>query len=152
MFSVQALMHDLNIVDEADEHVGFELRDLVEVKRAEETVAPAKSRVRVHDHIWMIACRYGVFDHIFERRAAQGGEPRDRQVENAAWANIGSFRVHQVAEVEEPRRFTRPSRRFGDRLQVGFLVDADLACDDCTHSWGSNGVREHPSSKVRAQD
>ena len=99
--AVQPLVHHLHVVDEADEHVGFELRDLVEVERGEQAMPPAEGGVRVQDHIPVLLGGHRRRDHILERRASQGGEPRDGEVEDAPRPHIRRLGVHQVAEVEE---------------------------------------------------
>ena len=45
------MVHDLDVVDQADEDVRVELLDLVQVEGREQAVAPAERRVRVDDDV-----------------------------------------------------------------------------------------------------
>ena len=105
MFSVQALMHRFDIVDEANQHVGRKASDQIEVERGEESVPPSKGGVRVNDDIGMLVRRKRVGEHILKRGAAQCRQTREREVKDATWPNILAFGVHHVAKIEELDRF-----------------------------------------------
>ena len=134
MLRVQSLVHHLDVVDEANEHVRLKLRDLIEVERGEEPVAPAECRVGVDDDVAVLARRQGCGDDVFKRRASQGRQSRDGEIEDASGSNVRRLGVHHVAEVEEFDRVAAEVRRITHGLEVRLLVDTDLASHDRAHA------------------
>ncbi len=137
---VQAVVDDFDVVDEADEHVGFELVHLVEVERAEEAVPPAEGAVGIDDDVGMGVGRCGGGDDVLERGAAEGVESREGEVENAPRADIRRFGVHHVADVKGLDARAALAGDAGDGIKVGLLVHTDLAGDDRTHVSCSNNA------------
>lgn len=87
----------------------------------------------IDDDIWVFLSRECLGEHITKRCAAKGREAREWEIENSAWSNISCLGIHHVAEVKELDVLALERRRIADSLQVGFLVDANLTGDDCSH-------------------
>ena len=150
VLGVEALVHHLDIVHQADEHVGLELGDLVEVDRREQPMAPAKGGVGVDDDIPVVLRWLGRRDDILKRSPSEGRQSGDRQIENPARAHIRRLRVHQVAEIKELDVVAAPPRSFLHRPKVGLLVDSNLAGDDRAHADISNFSRQNGGLDGRA--
>ena len=56
MLGVESLVDDLDVIDEADEEIGRELGDLVEVEGGEEPVSPAECGVCVDECVIVVGC------------------------------------------------------------------------------------------------
>ena len=48
-------MDDFDVIDEADEDIGVEFGNLVEIEGGEEPVSPAEGGVGVDEHVFLIA-------------------------------------------------------------------------------------------------
>ena len=148
MLLVEAVVHHLDVVHQADEHLGLEHLQLVEVERAEEAVPPPERGVRVDDDVRVLGDGAGGADHVLQHRAAQAGQAAPRQVQDAARAHVRRLAVHHVSDVEELDAPVAPLRLVDHGLQVGLLVNADLSGDDCSHgTWivRRSAVRRSPN-------
>lgn len=128
--AVQAGVDDLDVVEQADEGVGLQVLHLVEVEGREQPVAPAEGGVGVDDDVFL-ALR--VADDVLERRAAQGVEPGELQVEDLPGLHVRGLVVHHVADVVQADRLPAFAGQPGDLLEVFLLIHADLPGNDRAH-------------------
>lgn len=123
-----------DVVDEANEEVGFEEFDLVEIEGAEEAVTPAEGGVCVEQGVGLgLGLGGGFVDDVFEDGAAKCVESAEWEVEDASGSDVGGFGVHAIADVVGCDGLAEGGGVVADGLCVAFFVDADLACDDCAH-------------------
>ena len=140
-YQQQALVDDLDVVDEAHKQVGLERLDLVEVERAEEAVTPAEGGVCVDDDVLAVLA---LGDGVLERGPAERVEPAEREVEDAPGLDVGGFLVHQVADVVDVDWFALLAREGGDLLKEGLLVHPDLTRENDAHGFDPSGFCSRP--------
>jgi len=130
--AVQAVVDNLDVVDQADEDVRAQGGDLIEIEGAEQAVTPAEGGVGVDQHVLVPV---GLGDGVLEGGAAEGVEAADGQVEDAARADVLGLGIHHVADVVDLHPgLALLAGHLGDGLEVGLLVHADLAGDDGAHA------------------
>jgi len=81
VLGVKLLVDDFDVVDEADEDIGFEFGDLVEIEGGEQAVTPAEGGVGVDEHVILAA---GFGDDVFEGCSAERVESGDGEIEDAS--------------------------------------------------------------------
>ncbi len=129
----ETLVDALGVVEERDVKIGVEGFDLVVIERGKEAMPPAEGGMRVDQHMLVLV---GDLENLFEDRPAKRVEPADRKVENPPLRNIGCFLVHHLADVNDFQIDAIFVSELLNRFEVGPLIHANLAGDDCAHLHG----------------